>query len=154
MNKKISVEFQQCSSLEETEAASDILVVATDATSPLIGGDRLKEEVLVISMGANQPVKHEISGELVRRMDLVATDDLATAHADSGDLIAATEAGIIHWENVIPLEKIVASGTASPRPKKILFQSNGIADEDLAVAHYVLEQARRKKVKGKSVSEI
>jgi ornithine cyclodeaminase/alanine dehydrogenase-like protein (mu-crystallin family) len=31
-----------------------------------------------------------------------------------------------------------------------LFQSNGIADEDLAVSHYVLEQAKKRKL-GKAI---
>jgi ornithine cyclodeaminase/alanine dehydrogenase-like protein (mu-crystallin family) len=52
------------------------------------------------------------------------------------------------------LEKIVADGALQPRPRKILFQSNGIADEDLAVGKYVLDQARRKKMKLGNVTEI
>ena len=154
MSKRVSVEFATSPSLAEVEANSDISVVATDASAPVIDGARLKNEVLVISMGANQPVKHEISGELIRRMDLIVTDDLSTAKIDSGDLIAACEQGIIRWEDVAPLERIVANGAPSPRPKKILFQSNGIADEDLAVARYVSEQARRKKTRIKAVKEI
>ena len=154
MRRSLAVEFKESASLAEIEAESDILVVATDATSPLIDGGRLKDEVLVISMGANQPVKHEISGDLIRRMDLVVTDDLPTAKTDSGDLIEACKTGIISWETVVPLEKIVAHGKPAPRPKKILFQSNGIADEDLAVGWYVLEQARRKKAKVRHVAEI
>jgi alanine dehydrogenase len=154
MRKKISVEFRESSSLEDLEAESDILVLATDAASPLIDGDRLKLEVLVISMGANQPVKHEVSGALIKRMDLIATDDLPTAETDSGDLIAACAEGIIRWHDVIPLEKIVAGAGPAPRPARILFQSNGIADEDLAVGRYVLQQARKKKAKLKKVSEI
>ena len=154
MSRDLAVEFKESSSLQEMEAESDIVVVATDAASPLIDGDRLKDEVLVISMGANQPVKHEISGALIKRMDLVVTDDLPTAKTDSGDLIAACEQGIVRWEDVAPLEKIVAAGSPTPRPKKILFQSNGIADEDLAVSRYVLEQARRKKTRLRAVSEI
>ena len=154
MSRDLAVEFKESSSLQEMEAESDIVVVATDAASPLIDGDRLKDEVLVISMGANQPVKHEISGALIKRMDLVVTDDLPTAKTDSGDLIAACEQGVVRWEDVVPLEKIVAAGSPTPRPKKILFQSNGIADEDLAVSRYVLEQARRKKTRLRAVSEI
>jgi ornithine cyclodeaminase/alanine dehydrogenase-like protein (mu-crystallin family) len=153
MSKRVSVAFT-ASAFEEAEAESDILVLATDATQPLTGGARLKDEVLVISMGANQPVKHEISGELIRRMNLIVTDDLSTAVTDSGDLIAACDQGILRWEDVIPLEKIVEGGSAERRPKKILFQSNGIADEDLAVGRYVWEQARRKKAKPRSVPEI
>ena len=154
MSKRVSVAFKEAASLDDLEAESDILVVATDASAALIDGSRLKEEVLVVSMGANQPVKHEISGELIRRMDLVVTDDLPTAKIDSGDLIAACDQGIIKWESVIPLEKIVANGAPSPRPKKILFQSNGIADEDLAVGRHVWEQARRRKTKARRVAEI
>ncbi|MEK7782286.1 MAG: hypothetical protein AAB279_00010, partial [Candidatus Binatota bacterium] len=84
----------------------------------------------------------------------VVTDDLPTAQNDSGDLIDACQAGILRWDDVVPLEKIVAGGAPQPRPKKILFQSNGIADEDLAVGRYVLEQVVRKKVKVRKVSEI
>lgn len=151
--KGLSVEFKEAPA-PEVEAASDILVLATDSTTPLTGGNGLKEDVLVISMGANQAVKHEVSGDLIRKMDLVVTDDLATAQADSGDLIATCKSGIIGWEDVVPLEKIVTSGRPEPRPRRILFQSNGIADEDLAVGRYVLHQVQRKKGKGKRVSEI
>jgi len=47
------------------------------------------------------------------------------------DLVDQT--GIPRWEDILPLEKIVAEGVPQPRPKRIFFQSNGIADEDLAV---------------------
>lgn len=153
MRRQAAVEFQEAASLEEVQAASDIFVLATDAPAPLTDGRNLKAECLVVSMGANQPVKHEVSGELIRRMDLIATDDLPTAQTDSGDLIAAVAAGIVRWDDVIPLEKFVVAGNLSPRPKQILFQSNGIADEDLAVGKYVWEQAK-KKGKIREVSEI
>ena len=154
MSKAVQVEWKEVSSIEEIEAASDILVVATDSSSPVTNGTKLKDEVLVISMGANQAVKHEVSGDLIRRMDLVVTDDLPTAQTDSGDLIAAAKEGILRWGDVVPLEKIVAEGSPQPRPKRILFQSNGIADEDLAVSHYVLNQIRRKRARARRVSEI
>lgn len=154
MSRSVRAEWKAAATVEELEASSDILVVATDSSSPVTDGARLKDEVLVVSMGANQAVKHEVSGDLIRKMDLVATDDLATAQTDSGDLIAACQAGIIRWEDVVPLEKIVTSGRAEPRPKRILFQSNGIADEDLAVGRYILEQVRRRKSKVRRVAEI
>ena len=152
--KTVRVEWKEAASIEEVEAESDILVVATDSSSAVTYGSRLKDEVLVISMGANQPVKHEVSVELIRKMDLIVTDDLATAQGDSGDLIAACGAGIIRWEDVIPLEKTIQGGLAENRPKKILFQSNGIADEDLAVGRYVFEQVKRKKIKARKIAEV
>jgi ornithine cyclodeaminase/alanine dehydrogenase-like protein (mu-crystallin family) len=154
MSRSVRVEWKETASIEELEAESDIFVLATDSSSPVSYGSGLKDEVLVISMGANQPVKHEVSVELVRKMDLIVTDDLATAQGDSGDLIAACSAGIIRWEDIIPLEKIIQGGLAENRPKKILFQSNGIADEDLAVGRYVFEQARKKKIKARKIAEV
>jgi len=154
MQRKVSVPFQEAASLEQVERESDIFVLATDAAQPLTDGGVLKDECLVVSMGANQPVKHEVAGALIRRMDLVTTDDLPTAQGDSGDLIAACNEGVIRWEKVVPLENIVAGKGPLPRPKRILFQSNGIADEDLAVGRYVWEQAKKKKAKVRTVAEI
>ena len=62
--------------------------------------------------------------------------------------------GPLHWNDILPLEKFVADGAPQPRPKRIFFQSNGIADEDLAGGKYVLDQAKRKKMKVKKVTEI
>lgn len=154
LGRELSIPVTAVSSLQEVEARADILVVATDATEPVVGGERIKEDVLVVSMGANGANKHEVSTDLIRRMDLVVTDDLPTARSGSGDLIAACDAGMIRWENVFALEKILANGLKGTPPKRIFFQSNGIPDEDLAVARYVFEQARRKRVKARKVAEI
>ncbi len=48
-----------------------------------------EHEVLVISLGANGSDKHEVSANLIHSMDLIVTDDIATAQSGSGDLIAA-----------------------------------------------------------------
>jgi ornithine cyclodeaminase/alanine dehydrogenase-like protein (mu-crystallin family) len=154
MSKVIKANWREAESADEAEAVADILVVSTDSSTPVAQGLNLKEETLVASIGANAMVKHEVSESLIRRMDLIVTDDLSTARGDSGDLIAACQSRIARWEDIVPLEKIVADGVAQPRPKRIFFQSNGIADEDLAVGRYILEQAKKKKMKLKRVAEI
>lgn len=154
MKKVVKADWQEVESVDEVESASDVVVVSTDSSTPVADGTRLKEEVLVASIGANAVVKHEVSDNVVRRMDLIVTDDLPAAKADSGDLIAACQSRIARWDDILPLEKIVADGVPQPRPKRIFFQSNGIADEDLAVGRYVLEQAKKKKLKLKRVTEI
>lgn len=154
MSKVIKVDWHEALSVDEVEAAADILVVSTDSTTPVATGGSLKEEVLVASIGANATVKHEVSNNLIRHMDLIVVDDLAAARADSGDLVEACQTRIARWEDIVPLEKFVAEGAPQPRPKRIFFQSNGIADEDLAVGKYVLDQAKRKKMKLREVTEI
>ena len=154
MSKVVKADWKEADTVDEVEAASDILVVSTDSTTPVATGGSLKDEVLVASIGANSTVKHEVSNNLIRRMDLIVVDDLAAAKADSGDLVEACQTRIARWEDIMPLDKFVAQGMPQPRPKRIFFQSNGIADEDLAVGKYALDQAKRKKLKLRSVTEI
>ena len=154
MSKVVKADWKEVDSVDDVESVSDILVVSTDASTPVATGMSLKDEALVASIGANSTVKHEVSNNLIRRMDLIVTDDIAAAKADSGDLVEACQTRIARWEDILPLEKIVAEGAAQPRPKRIFFQSNGIADEDLAVGKYVLDQAKRKKIKLRKVTEI
>ena len=154
MSKVVKADWKEAATIDEVEAASDILVVSTDSTTPVATGGSLKDDVLVASLGANATVKHEVSNNLIRRMDSIVTDDIAAAKADSGDLIEACQSGIARWEDILPLEKLVAEGAPQPRPKRIFFQSNGIADEDLAVGKFVLDQAKRKKMKIRRVTEI
>ena len=154
MRKVVKADWREVDTVDEVEAASDILVVSTDSSTPVATGSALKDEVLVASIGANATVKHEVSNNLIRRMDLIVTDDIAAAKADSGDLVEACQTRIARWEDILPLEKIVAEGVSQPRPKRIFFQSNGIADEDLAVGKFVLDQAKRKKMKLRNVTEI
>ena len=154
MSKVVKVDWKEVDSIDECEGLSDILVVSTDSTAPVATGNNLKPEVLVASIGANATVKHEVSNNLIRRMDLIVTDDIAAAKADSGDLVEACQTRIARWEDIMPLEKFVAGGAPQPRPKRIFFQSNGIADEDLVVGKFVLDQAKRKKIKVRNVTEI
>jgi len=154
MRKVVKADWQEVGTVDEVESVSDILVVSTDSSTPVAQGMSLKDEVLVASIGANAVVKHEVSDGLIRRMDLIVTDDVDAAKGNSGDLIAACQTRIARWEDIVPLEKIVAEGVPQPRPKRIFFQSNGIADEDLAVGRYVFEQAKKKKFKMRKVTEI
>jgi len=154
MSKVIKVDWREVDSADEVESLADVLVVSTSSAAPVAAGGNLKDDVLVASIGANATVKHEVSNNLIRRMDLIVTDDIAAARADSGDLVEACQTRIARWEDIVPLEKIVAGGCPQPRPQKIFFQSNGIADEDLAVGRYVLEQAKKKRMKLRQVTEI
>ena len=119
MSQIVEADWREASSVEEVEGESDILVVSTNSTTPVADGKNLKEDVLVASIGANGAFKHEVSGNLIRQMDLIVADDVAAARVDSGDLIDACQSGIARWEDVVPLERFVGSDAAQPRPKNL-----------------------------------
>ena len=154
MKRKLPLRFTEAVLAEEVEEKADIIILATDSTVPILNGRGLKPHALVISMGANQPVKREVSNELIKKMDLVVVDDLPTSKIDSGDLLEAERAGILSWSAVVPLEQIITEKQREPRPRRILFKSHGIPDEDLALSYYLLKLIRRRGIRVKELAEI
>jgi ornithine cyclodeaminase/alanine dehydrogenase-like protein (mu-crystallin family) len=151
---KIRAKLKEAASCEEVEASSDIIAVCTISNAPILDGRLLKEQALILSIGANQVVKHEVTSDFIRRMDLIVTDDIPTAKADSGDLVAAHLAGALDWDKVVTLDQVVAGKKLQPRPARILFQSNGVGDDALAVGRFVLSAIRQKRVKVAQTSRI
>jgi ornithine cyclodeaminase/alanine dehydrogenase-like protein (mu-crystallin family) len=151
---KIRAELREAASCEELEASSDIVALCTDSKRPILDGRRLKPDVLVLSIGANQVVKHEVSSDFIRRMDHIVTDDIPTARADSGDLVAAHEAGVFDWNKLVTLDRVVGGERPRSRPARVFFQSNGVGDDALAVGRFVLRSIRQKRSKVRTAAGI
>jgi ornithine cyclodeaminase len=61
---------------------------------------------------------------------------------EAGDLIGAAEEGRLDWQNVMELSAVVGGRAAGRRDSAeiTLFESQGLAVEDLAVANHVYRQ--------------
>jgi len=125
VKRKLPVEIRVASSPELVETEADVLVVATDSTVPVVNGKNLKAPCLVISMGANQPVKHEVSNELLRMMDVIVVDDVPTAKIDSGDLIDACKQGVLDWSKLVPWKRSF-SKIGSRTPAGVCFSNRTV----------------------------
>jgi alanine dehydrogenase len=77
----------------------------------------------------------------VRRADLVFTDGVAGAMVECGDLVRAADEGVLDWGAVGDLADVVV-GTAGRRPDTgiVLFESQGIALQDVATAALAYER--------------
>jgi len=94
----------------------------------------------VNAAGSNHPRRRELDTAAVGRAGLIVADSVEQSRMESGDLIAAFEAGAGGWDQVQELRDLVRR----ERDDQItLFKSNGLALEDIAVAGYVYEQATR-----------
>ena len=92
-------------------------------------------------MGADGPGKAEIAVEELARVRVFCDDWEQASH--NGDLVHAVEAGALSREDVTQLGDVLA-GTADGRrsPDDItVFDSTGLAIQDLAVALAALERA-------------
>lgn len=143
MSDRLNVTVESVDAPQPVVAEVDVIVTITKAAEPLFDGDWLRSGTHVNAAGSNRPTARELDARTVERADLVTIDDRAQGRIEAGDLIAAEKQGVLTWDRVVELGQVVA-GTHHGRrtPDDItLFESLGVAIEDVAVAKRVYEKA-------------
>mgnify|MGYP001468291758 CR=1 FL=1 len=143
MGNKLGIKIVATSSVEELANNSDILVTITSSRDPILKGEWLSPGTHINAAGANHWMRREIDDNVVTRSDMVVVDDLSQALLECGDLLTPVERGTFRWEMAYEL-KDLASGklTYSNNGDSItLFESQGIALEDVATAAHVYRKA-------------
>jgi ornithine cyclodeaminase len=126
------------SARDAVEGATIVCTVSASAT-PILEGDWLSAGAHVNAVGASQPNARELDVEAVRRSRLFV-DRRESALHECGDLLAAMEAGAVDEGHIVAELGEILAGTASGRRDAgeiTLFESLGLAVEDLAAAHEV-----------------
>ena len=122
--------------------ASDIVVTCTPSHTPLLGPDDVREGALVAGVGADHPEKQELAPALLAASTIVV--DVLEQAATIGDLHHALAAGVVTRAAVYAeLSEIVAGkkpGRRQPN-ERIVFDSTGMALQDVAAAASVYERA-------------
>jgi ornithine cyclodeaminase/alanine dehydrogenase-like protein (mu-crystallin family) len=125
----------------EEALAADRVVTVTPGNEVLFRAGSLRPGQHVSLMGADGPGKAEIAVEELARGRVFADDWDQASHG--GELAAAVEAGQVGREHVTMLGEVLA-GTADGRgahDEITLFDSTGLAIQDLAIALAAMEQA-------------
>jgi len=120
---------------------SDVIGTITTAAAPLFDADWLVPGVHINAAGSNALIRQELSEAAVRRCDLVAVD---TALKEAGDLEPLLEKGRLSARQLVELGDVIVgrrAGRSSPE-QITLFESQGLAVQDLVLASLVLAQAR------------
>jgi alanine dehydrogenase len=130
------------SSLAAAARASDIIVTTTASQSAFLDIDDVSPGVFIAAVGADNEHKQEIAPALLRAAAVVV-DDLEQC-ARFGDLHHARAAGVMRREDVrASLDQIVAGAKPGrlDDDEIIVFDSTGLAIEDVAAAALVYERA-------------
>ena len=125
----------------EEALAADLLVTVTPGREIVLGEGSLRPGQHASLMGADGPGKAEIAVDELRRVRVFCDDWEQASH--NGDLMHAVEAGALGRDDVTQLGDVLA-GTAEGRrsPDDItIFDSTGLAIQDLAVALAALQRA-------------
>ena len=125
----------------EEALAADVVVTVTPGREIVFPEGSLRTGQHVSLMGADGPGKAEIAVEEMARVRMFSDDWEQASH--NGDLAHAVEAGRVTRDDVTQLGDVLA-GTAEGRRSEdeiTLFDSTGLAIQDLAVALAALERA-------------
>src|SRR5258705_1458671 len=135
-------EIQVASDLRRATKESDIVVTTTSAKTAFLGHDHVSNGAFVAAGGADNEHKQEIEVDLLRTSVVIA-DDLEQCAA-IGDLHHALAAGVITRRDVRASVDEVVAGVKPGRMREdeiIIFDSTGLAIEDVAAASIVYERA-------------
>ncbi len=143
MRPRTAADLIAASTPADAARGADVVVTATSAAAPVLRGDDLAPGMHVIAMGTNHPSHAEVDPAAVARADRVFVDDLDGAQVECGDLIAAAQAGLFQWGQAAELGRVVAGRMAGRTSAEdvTLFESQGIALWDIALAQAVVERA-------------
>jgi ornithine cyclodeaminase len=147
MTQRLGIEVIPAADAEDAVRGSDIVVTITTAATPLFDAEWLADGTHINAAGSNALIRREIDEKTVLRASIVCVDSRATALRESGDLLSALEKGKLHDGQLAELGEII-TGLRQPRlndAQITLFESQGMAIQDLAVAVRLLALALARK---------
>jgi alanine dehydrogenase len=121
--------------------ASDIVVTVTPGKDVLYSEGSLREGQHVSLMGADGPGKAEVATAELSRADLFCDDWEQASHG--GELAAGVVAGLVTRNRVTELGRVLTGEADGRRSAEdiTLFDSTGLAIQDLAIAKAALAKA-------------
>jgi ornithine cyclodeaminase/alanine dehydrogenase-like protein (mu-crystallin family) len=126
---------------------ADVIVTVTSAREPLFAAAAVADDALICAVGATKYDRAELEPALVARCSAVVCDDVSGSREEAGDLIRAAAAGQFDWAAAVELHAIAAgtvhvarAGESSGRTGPVLFESQGVAIQDVAVCALAYER--------------
>ncbi|GGM58721.1 alanine dehydrogenase [Halarchaeum rubridurum] len=123
----------------------DVLSTVTPVEEPIVGPDDLGPHTHVNAMGADAAGKHELADEILLAAKLVIDDYAQTTH--SGEINVPWSAGVLDDDDLYGELGEIVTGQKAGRTETddvTVFDSTGLAIQDVAAAHVVYEHAREK----------
>jgi ornithine cyclodeaminase/alanine dehydrogenase-like protein (mu-crystallin family) len=130
-------------SVEEALRDADVVCTVTSSAEPVVRGDWLKPGAHVNAVGACFPHARELDGSTMARATLF-TDRRESCENEAGDYILALKEGAIAEGHIrAELGEVLAGDVAGRTSEEeiTVFESLGLAVEDLAAAEYLMRRA-------------
>ncbi len=144
MSARFGIEVVPMASPELVPQGADIIVTVTNSEVPVLFGEWMTRPALVVAAGANHWYKRELDTAVIEKSNLIVVDEMEQARVEGGNLLYAIAKGVLTWDRVEELGDVVTGRVqiADPRTSTILFESHGLAINDMAMAAKTYELAR------------
>ena len=131
----------------EAVEGADLVIAAARSRdeSPILYGDWLAPGMVLVSVGSTIPEQREVDWSVIARADLIVADAPGELTEETGDFLAARDAGVDMSAKLVSLADLVAGSVDSRvRAASIrMYKSVGAALQDVAVAEACYDSARR-----------
>lgn len=133
---------------ESAVRGADVVVTATSSREPVFDGEWLRPGTHINAVGSNHPDAREIDGRTVGRADVVAVDSQDTARLECGDLLVNgfDVDGTVEMGAILLGESPARTGD----DQITLYESHGLAVQDLVCADYILGRLDRTQIEESS----
>ena len=146
MSDSLGIDVLPVASPQEAIQGTAIAIAITNVRTlePVLFGDWLEPGMHINAAGANSLARRELDDTAVTRCSIIAADAVDQARIECADLVMPADSGLLDWDTVLDLGQVV-TGQVSGRAADsdiTLFESQGIALEDIAVAAHIFERAK------------
>lgn len=149
MQKKFQssgVKMISAGSSDEAVEDADVIITVTSSPVPVFDGNKVKPGCTISCIGTYEPEKHELDPAVLPRASRIYCDSVDAVLAESGDLLIPLKDGTITRDDVTGELGQVVAGTLPGRENDeeiIVFESVGVAVQDLCAAKTILSKAER-----------
>lgn len=149
--EKYNLAIHDSNKIEEA-ADADVVTTTTPVTEPIVKTQWIKEGTHINAIGADAPGKEELEPDLLLRSKIVVDNWEQASH--SGEINVPFEKGIISKEHIYAELGEIVAGVKKGRSNAeeiTIFDSTGLAVQDIAVAKKVYEKAIKENI-GNSIN--
>lgn len=141
-----TVEFSAVNNIESALSDADAVITITPSRQALIRKEWVKPGTHFSCIGADLPGKQELDEVLFKNVRVFA-DDVGQA-SKVGEIQTAIRLGILQKESIQDIGNVINNNEKGRLSNKdiTVFDSTGIAVQDLAVADYILKIAEEKNI--------
>jgi ornithine cyclodeaminase/alanine dehydrogenase len=153
ISEQLKITVEPVDNIKDAVIDSDIVITVTPSKKALVMKDWIKEGTHINSIGADAPGKQELDPRIIKIADKVVVDSLDQCKI-IGEIQHALGNGLISEKDISAEIGQILIGEKKGRESEVeitLFDSTGLAAQDIAAANIVYKQAKEKGI-GKAVS--